>query len=342
MPRNTGIRLLPLAARASAIAFAGMLVACADDGTAAGSAGDAGDAGVSAAEAGLEAGFLDAASPVPDSTTPPLAGVRFANWSPDAPSVDFCLAPHGTADYRGPLVRAKLEAIEDSGVLDDAGLPGLAFPQVAAYVFVPVGRYDVRVVAAGAPDCTVGVMAPDATDLPPFRARTMTTVATVGDVDPLASAPPVRVTSFQDDLEAQLDSGVPIVPLRFINAMPSVAKASFGRGTIAGATFLQWFVDVPFGQAGTLQEALTVESGGPPTAEVDDNGYALVASLSHETLSVHAFQTRTDLAVATGVDVPPGVVVTVVALGGSPAAILMCFDNAGSAGLLATCNVLAP
>jgi hypothetical protein len=336
MPRTAGIRPFPLAAGAAAVTFASLLFACGEDGTA------AGDAGASVAEAGVEGASLDVAAPAVDATTAPLAGLRFANWSPDAPPVDFCLAPHGTTDYRGPLLRAKLEALEDGGGLDDAGLPGLAFPQVAAYLFLPVGRYDVRIVAAGSGDCTVGVIAPDATDLAPLLERTMTTVAAVGDVDPPANAPPIRIASYQDDFEAQLDSGAPIVPLRFINAMPSVPKASFGRGTIAGASWLQWFVDVPFGQAGTLQEALTVESGGPPSAEVDGNGYALVASLSYETLSVHAFQTRTDLAVATGVSVQAGVVVTVVALGGSPAGILECFDNAGSAGLLAACNVLTP
>src|SRR5580698_4427991 len=37
------------------------------------------------------------------STTPTLAGVRLANWSADSPPVDFCLAPHGTTDFQGPL-----------------------------------------------------------------------------------------------------------------------------------------------------------------------------------------------------------------------------------------------
>ena len=32
------------------------------------------------------------------------ARVRVAHLSPDAPNVDFCVAPHGTADFTGPIL----------------------------------------------------------------------------------------------------------------------------------------------------------------------------------------------------------------------------------------------
>src|SRR6202030_1440041 len=65
----------------------------------------------------------DAATGPLDAEPPPLpfALVRVANWSPDAPGVDFCLAPHGTTAFVGPLLGTQ-------SALLDAAAPLLAYP----------------------------------------------------------------------------------------------------------------------------------------------------------------------------------------------------------------------
>src|SRR5580658_9937302 len=101
---------------------------------AASDAGDAAsDAGNNAAEAGPYMGSL------PTAATSAL--IRFANWSPDSPAFDMCIAPHGTTSFQGPLLSA-LAAATGS----DAGSAGLAFPLVSAYTLVPPGQYDARIV----------------------------------------------------------------------------------------------------------------------------------------------------------------------------------------------------
>src|ERR1700722_7569004 len=54
----------------------------------------------------------------PEGGTPTLALLRAANWSADSPSVDFCLAPHGTGAFRGPILGEAAAAIDDAGVID--------------------------------------------------------------------------------------------------------------------------------------------------------------------------------------------------------------------------------
>src|SRR5450755_4219067 len=44
----------------------------------------------------------------------PMGFVRFAHLSSDAPSVDFCLAPHGTTTFTGPMMAALVSA-SDAG-----------------------------------------------------------------------------------------------------------------------------------------------------------------------------------------------------------------------------------
>jgi hypothetical protein len=85
--------------------------------------------------------------------------VRFAQLSPDAPALDFCLAAHGTGDFQGPLLA---QFAEDAGSPLGAGAPGLSFAQVSAYFTIDAGQYDVRLVAAGATSCAPGAPGRDA------------------------------------------------------------------------------------------------------------------------------------------------------------------------------------
>jgi len=297
------------------------------------------DAG-SCADAGTSA-HADASGG--DGAPPPawLAGVRLANWSPDAPAVDLCLAPHGTGAFQGPLVGAQLAALSDAG-LADGGAAGVPFPQASSYAYLPPGRYDARLVAAGSPDCSVGVLAPDDAGLAPLAAGSMTTIAAVGEVSGgTGGAPGVALASFADDFDGRLEGGPSIVALRFVAAAPRVAQVSVGTGKLADFSFQQWFVGVPFGQAGTAKEAETTESGPAPSSVVDGNGYVLLAQLWGQTVSVHAFKTHTDLAVAAGLNAVPGTVVTIVLVGDTTLQLVECFDSAATGGLLSPCSVVS-
>ena len=63
-----------------------------------------------------------------DAPVPTAALVRLANWSPDAPGIDLCVAPHGTSIRTGPLLVSALGGaplglltITDAGLPVDAG-----------------------------------------------------------------------------------------------------------------------------------------------------------------------------------------------------------------------------
>jgi hypothetical protein len=329
------------------------LAGCGESGTVVGTD----DAGI--AEAGAEAGAdacgawcedagagglgdASAEAGPGDGAPPPawLAGVRLANWSPDAPAVDLCLAPHGTGAFQGPLVGAQLAALSDAG-LADGGATGVGFPQASAYAYLTPGHYDARLVAAGSPDCSVGVLTPDDASLAPLAAGSMTTIAAVGEVGGGSGAPGVALTSFADDFDGRLEGGPPIVPLRFVAAAPGVAQATVGTGKLADLSFQQWFVGVPFGQAGTAKEAEATESGPAPSSVVDGNGYLLLAQLWGQTVSVHAFKTRSDLAIAAGLNAVPGTVVTIVLVGDATLQLVECFDSAATGGLLSACSVVS-
>jgi len=108
------------------------------------------DAGVEASSEGFAGDATD------DAAAESQAFVRIAQLSPDTPPLDVCVAPHGTSSFLGPLF-AQL-AGQDGG--EDGGPPGLAFGQVTAYLTLSPGTYDVRLVAAGALDCTFALALP--------------------------------------------------------------------------------------------------------------------------------------------------------------------------------------
>jgi hypothetical protein len=302
-------------------------------------AGDALDAqgasegGPASADAGQVADVSTA-----DGTLSTNALVRVANWSPDAPAVDFCIAPHGTRAFVGPVVGA-------IGASVDAGTAGLTFPSagtpvqaVSSYFSVAPGLYDLRVVVAMGGSCTVPII-PDVTNLPPLTARHFATIALVGDVQPTGGDPGLQLASFSDDgVSSQL------VFLRFINASPSMAAADMGTGAIGVmGGFTPLFGGVPFGTAGTAPQT----RGSLPEASwptVDDNGYRELFSLSDATLSAHDPRLGTDAVVTSGVSIAPGSAITIVLVGGTsagaPPQLLECVDNARTVGPLSSCMLL--
>ncbi len=90
--------------------------------------------------------------------------LRFANWSPDAPAADFCIAPHGTTAFQGPLLASRAAQF-------GAGVRrcGQRRPSVSRGHRLPARRARVSTTHASSPrgstDCNAGITT-DATGLP--------------------------------------------------------------------------------------------------------------------------------------------------------------------------------
>jgi hypothetical protein len=269
-----------------------------------------------------DAGPYIGSMPAPTTT----ALLRFANWSPDSPPADFCIAPHGTGSFLGPIV-AGLSVASDS----DAGADGVPFPFASAYTVVSPGAYDVRIVVGGTPICAVAIH-PD-TPLPALAAGGAETVALIGELQPAVTGDyKLHVTVFPDDVSA---SGA--IGLRVINAAAGMSLIDFGTGSLA-TTFLSIFRGVPVGQVG-------LPSGAWIPFLVDAKGYLSSSALASVVLSAHPTGGAADAVVTpTVVSVASGALVTFVVAGSgsSPSATLVqCIDNAGTASPFAACTVLS-
>jgi hypothetical protein len=313
---------------ASVVAVGASMLGCAGDDTNP-PLPDAGSGPADATTGAAEAG--DASVPVT------VAIVRVANWSPDAPAIDFCLAPHGTGTFRGPILAGIAAAENDGGTDGGASLP---FPTVSSYFYMAPGAYDARIVAAGVADCSTGIGA-DATSLPPLARDTFVTIALIGSVE--AADAGLGLVGFTDDGTAKS------VGLRFINAAPGFAQADLGTGTLT-ASWKAIFSNVAFGKAGA-------SPASPPdgSTPIDSDGYASEKPLSLATLSAHSPGATDDAVVATDVSAASGSVLTFVLIAADPnapsdddasagptARLLECVDNAGTIGPFGSCAVLAP
>jgi hypothetical protein len=273
------------------------------------------------------------------SVTAPVSWLRFANWSPDAPGVDFCIASHGTGAFTGPVVAA-LAAATDAGTditTSDGGIEQLlAFPLVSAYLPLTPGGYDVRVVVSGATNCNAPIGL-DTTNLPVLATNAQTTVALVGEEQPSGGGPGLQLVAFTDDLFASTTG----IAMRFINASPALAEGDVGKG--AEPKFTPYFIGVPFGHASTAIEA-QIGDATPPF--VDNNGYAAIGAMSEATVSVYTTGTestaRSPYATSSSWVAAAGAVVTVVVIGGTaagaPLQLLQCADNAATVGVLGDCT----
>jgi hypothetical protein len=304
------------------------------------------DGAGAAAEGALSDGMGEAAmrldaSSDGDATTTSVAGVRVANWSPDAPAVDFCLAPHGSGAFQGPFLGSRITAQQEAGTGGDAGSAALFFPQVSSYSYMAAGQYDARVVVAAAPDCSTGIV-PDATMLPAVGAGAFETIALLGVAQPTGSDPGLQLVGFLDDARP---SGA--VALRFIEAAPGIAKADFGTGPATG--FSPLFLGVPFGHASTPQQVAPSDGAAPM---VDANGYRSMPALSSVVFSAHLPGATQDSAISSSRSAGSGSVLTIALVGRSGSApagdggapqgqLVECIDNAGTVGALASCSVIS-
>ena len=132
------------------------------------------------------------------------ARVRVAHVSPGAPAVDFCLAPHGTASFTGPILAGAGRAA------------GLSYGTVTRYFDVEAARYDVRLVAPGATDCKQPLAnLDDFTRLPELADGASATIAAEGTLGGQGDAA-FTLRAYADDDEVAAGKA----RLRLIHASP--------------------------------------------------------------------------------------------------------------------------
>jgi len=274
------------------------------------------------------------------------ASLRVANLSPDSPAVDFCVAPQGTGAFQGPLLQVLAGSLQDGGLLADAATPGVALGQVlpaggattgqmvSAYVLVKPGSYDARIVVAGAVDCSTAIAS--ATGVATVASAGFETIAMVGEAQPTAGAPPLKLLGLADDvlLAPPPDGGMAKLRLRFVNVALGVSSAVDFMVDKAKV-----FSAVSFGQAGA-----GVDGG----ASIDSHGYASMGALIGSKLSVLASGGASTQPLATGtISAAAGAAVTIVLVGlGSPAGssslrLVECVDNSATVGVFGACSLLA-
>jgi hypothetical protein len=329
--------------------LAGGVLACTGDDTSVAPPADA--SADRASDATLYSAAAGESSAGSDVSVEQLTAVRLANWSPGAPAVDLCIAPHGTSAFEGPVLAGVGAWQIDAGELDDAGGVGLPFPEVGAYFAMAPGRYDARIVAAGSMDCSVGIGA-DSTALPELVADGFATLAVVGEADPGAGAPSLSVVGFSDEgpRAISLEAGTPPLAVRFINAavgepVATASIAATGPGTFA--------LVAPFGAIGVYRPG----EAGAGRVSIAADGYASWQVVSSATVTCGIPDLQVVLASGT-ISTPGGAFVTLVLVGAGTAAappdagtdagpvgslqLMECEDNAGTVGLLSSCAFLLP
>ncbi|MBX3160188.1 MAG: DUF4397 domain-containing protein [Deltaproteobacteria bacterium] len=245
---------------------------------------------------------------------PERARVRIAHWSPDAPAVDICIARSGGAF--GLPVLASL-----------GGRLGLSYPEVTAYVDLPIDTYDVRVISATESTCD-NPAAPDTNGLAVTKGLTAT-VAAIGDLERSGAAiadPGFRLAVFADSMDVAANKG----KLRFIHASPGTPNVDVGLNS--AHLFLRLFGNVEFGKV--------AQHGG-----IDMLGYLEADPFANTVVSARVTGSSVDALILPRVNLPAGAIATAVAIGGktgqaaNPLRVLLCVDNAPTGTLFAQCSI---
>jgi len=241
---------------------------------------------------------------------PHNARLRVAHLAPDAPAVDVCLAPAGAAFGATPLLRS-------------LGATGLSYAQVTAYVAVPAASYDVRVVHASAGGCATPAI-PDTRGVA-VTADLVATVAAIGDLEPIAQDPALRLAVFVDTAAVAADR----TKLRFVHASPGTPTVDVGLGT--GAGFQRLFAGVAFGKVAVHAPL--------------ENGYLDTVPIMSTTLTARLAGSSTDALSIAHISFDPGAIATAFAIGGktaqsaNPLRFLVCRDSRPADGLLTACTI---
>jgi hypothetical protein len=233
------------------------------------------------------------------------ARVRVAHLSPGAPAVDFCLAAHGTQAFSGPILAGAGRAA------------GLSYGTVTRYFDVDAARYDVRLVAPGAPDCKQPLASlDDFTRLPELTDGASATIAAEGTLGGQGDAA-FTLRAYTDDEDASAGKA----RLRLVHASPGTPAVDVGVG--GGALLAPVFTNVAFGAASSIET--------PPLAGVE--------------LSARAHGTTTDVLSIASAALPAGAVATAFAIGqlargDAPLRVLLCLDNAEPDGVHSPCTIV--
>jgi len=232
--------------------------------------------------------------------------VRVAHVSPDAPAVDFCVAPHGSAQFTGPILT------------QNGHLTGLAYGNVTKYFDLASDQYDVRLVAPGAASCDTALGGlPDFTDLPLLPPETSATIAAEGLVA-FGATTPFALKPYIDDTTVDAAKA----KLRFIHASPGTPPVDVGIG--GGALFTGVFTDIAYGNAAAAA-----------------NGYLTTDPISGAELSARAHGTLVDALAIKPAELPAGAIATAFAIGTPDALrVLLCVDNAPPNALLSQCQIV--
>jgi len=256
-----------------------------------------------------------------DDETPANGYLRVAHLSPDAPAVDFCIAPDGTTAFTGPVMKSL------------GATAGLAYTQVSAYATVAAGAYDVRIVAPNAANCTTSLAGlPDITNLPAVPAGGYVTAAAIGLLGSTA-------TPFQ--LKAYVDEHTPPagkVKLRFVHDSPGTPAVDVGVGQ--GSAFAPIFPNVSYPNFAAA--SATIDANGfatldPITASVT-NPVDIVARVTGTTADALVIPVTTNVAAGTAASAFAVGLLTSTA---TPLEVVLCLDNAPASGAYATC-IVAP
>jgi hypothetical protein len=242
----------------------------------------------------------------------PPANVRVAHLSPNAPAVDFCLAPTGTTAFQGPVLK---------GLGVTTGLP---YATVTTYVPLPPAAYDVRLVAPNAANCSTSLAGLPSFPLPAVASGGKYTVAAIGLVGGTGAAA-FTLKAYADDGSVAATKE----KLRFVHASPGTPAVDVGLGS--GTAFTPVFVNVAFG------DVAAAGSG----ALVGANGYATTDPLTAVTISARVHGTTADALVVPGVTLAAGTISTAFAIGeiggANPLKVLLCGDQPPAGALLSTC-----
>jgi hypothetical protein len=316
---NRPARLFAFALAGSA--FAAIACGSGDDTTAPAPVVDAGSP---------DATKVDAAATVREASVAvaAVAYVRIADFSSDAPALDFCLAPAGSGAFHGPLLSTTFTVPSDSSVL------GIAFEQVSSYMAAPTGPFDVRFVAAGSVDCS----APAGADYSGWAlaANSYSTFAALGFASVMPTATnALRVAPMADD--RTVASGGAAV--RFIDAYENNDRDGVIFGSLG---FGPLFQNMQFPQVSAPKD--TAMAALP----VDSNGYMTLTSFPTDVMTVSTLDEADGglpLAEFGPVGLAAGAIVTFVfvpPVPGSDASVtgqlLECVDNAGTVGPLGNCT----
>lgn len=265
---------------------------------------------------------IDSGVPPPDLLNAnPEAQLRLGHFYAAASPLDVCVQAAGESTWRGPLIR---EQTGRNG--------GVFYGNVSAYVKLPAGNYQVRVVPGMNTHCNDAFLMLQPISIPPIEAGRIYTVVGAGNYLNYPRVFP-RLTLIGDDLATQSGQA----RLRFINASPDVTSAELGSGE--GASYQLLFSAAMYG------------SFGKPEG-VSSGAYLPTAPKTSATFSVRASGMSTDLlALRNKISIAAGGVSTAFLVGVLPASmgsaanplkLVLCDDTAPAVSGLAVCAEVVP